>query len=101
MQTRSQTRKLLEDANANANVNANANTNTNANANANVNALYLNRRVLPDTILHSNLPRKKGQQYKITIDFDEASKAWRANKIPIGDGQFKYRGNLRFPASLR
>ena len=33
----------------------------------------------------------------ITIDFDEASKAWRANKIPIGDGQFKYKGNLRFP----
>ncbi len=77
MQTRSQTRKLLEDANANVS--------------------EKQRRVLPDTILHSNLPKKKGQQYAITIDFDEASKAWRANKIPIGDGQFKYRGNLRFP----
>jgi hypothetical protein len=72
MQTRSQTRKLLEEANANA-----------------------NRRVLPETILQNNLPKRKGPQYEITIDFDEASKAWRANKIPIGDGQFKYRGNLR------
>ena len=88
MQTRSQTRKLLEESNVNANANAEANE-------PKTNALDLNRRVLPDTILHSNLPKKKGQQYKITIDFDEASKAWRANKIPIGDGQFKYRGNLR------
>ena len=79
MQTRSQTKKLLEDANANANANA----------------LEKQRRVLPDTILHSNLPKKKGPQYEITIDFDEASKAWRANKIPIGDGQFKYKGNRR------
>jgi hypothetical protein len=86
MQTRSQTRKLLEESNANANAKANE---------ANTNALVLNRRVLPDTILYNNLPKKKGQQYKITIDFDEASKAWRANKIPIGNGQFKYKGNLR------
>ena len=91
MQTRSQIRKLLEKTNANAN----AKPLEEANANANANALDLNRRVLPDTILHSNLPKKKGQQYEITIDFDEASKAWRANKISIGDGQFKYRGNLR------
>ena len=80
MQTRSQTRKLLEEANANANAKANATG---------------QRRVLPETILHNNLPKRKGQQYAITIDFDEASKAWRANKIPIGDGQFKYKGNLR------
>jgi hypothetical protein len=78
MQTRSQTRKLLEEANANAKANATG-----------------QRRVLPETILHNNLPKRKGQQYAITIDFDEASKAWRANKIPIGDGQFKYKGNLR------
>jgi hypothetical protein len=93
MQTRSQTKKLLEEANANANVNANANANVNANA------LEKQHRVLPDTILHSNLPKKKGLQYEITIDFDEASKAWRANKIPIGDGQFKYKRNCRFPCN--
>jgi hypothetical protein len=93
MQTRSQTRKLLEEANANANANAKPKPLEETIA------LALNRRVLPDTILYNNLPKKKGQQYKITIDFDEASKAWRANKIPIGDGQFKYRGNLRFPCN--
>jgi hypothetical protein len=92
MQTRSQTRKLLEESNANANAKAKPNE-------PKTNVLDLNRRVLPDTILYNNLPKKKGQQYKITIDFDEASKAWRANKIPIGDGQFKYRGNLRFPCN--
>lgn len=87
MQTRSQTRKLLEESNANANAKPKPLEEAIA--------LDLNRRVLPDTILYNNLPKKKGQQYKITIDFDEASKAWRANKIPIGDGQFKYKGNLR------
>jgi len=91
MQTRSQTRKKLEEANANVK--------PKPLEEANANALALNRRVLPDTILYNNLPKKKGQQYKITIDFDEASKAWRANKIPIGDGQFKYKGNLRFPCN--
>ena len=95
MQTRSQTRKLLEATNVNVNANAKAKPLEEANTND----LVLNRRVLPDTILYNNLPKKKGQQYKITIDFDEASKAWRANKIPIGDGQFKYRGNLRFPCN--
>ena len=87
MQTRSQTRKLLEEENSKPKPLEEAI------------ALDLNRRVLPDTILYNNLPKKKGQQYKITIDFDEASKAWRANKIPIGDGQFKYRGNRRFPCN--
>ena len=32
-----------------------------------------------------------GKQYKINIDFDESSKAWRKNKIPLGEGMFKYR----------
>jgi hypothetical protein len=80
MQTRSQTKKLLEEVNAKPLEEVNVTG---------------QQRVLPDTILHSNLPKKKGQQYEIKIDFDEASKAWRVNKIPIGNGQFKYRGNLR------
>lgn len=29
--------------------------------------------------------------YKVTIDFDEASKAWRKNKISNGNGQFIYK----------
>lgn len=32
-----------------------------------------------------------GKQYKININFDESSKAWRKNKIPLGEGMFKYR----------
>ena len=28
--------------------------------------------------------------YKVDIDFDDASKAWRKNKVSIGNGNFKY-----------
>ena len=28
---------------------------------------------------------------KVDIDFDSASKAWRANKIPLENGMFRYR----------
>lgn len=30
------------------------------------------------------------QLYEVDIDFDDASKAWRANKKSIGNGQYKY-----------
>lgn len=33
-----------------------------------------------------------GKQYKVNIDFDESSKAWRKNKIKLGEGMFKYKG---------
>ena len=36
-----------------------------------------------------------GKQYKINIDFDESSKAWRKNKISLGEGMFKYKRMLR------
>jgi len=32
-----------------------------------------------------------GKQYKVNIDFDESSKAWRKNKIKLGEGMFKYK----------
>ena len=38
---------------------------------------------------------KRGKQYKINIDFDESSKAWRKNKIQLGEGMFKYKRMLR------
>ena len=28
--------------------------------------------------------------YEVNIDFDEASKAWRANKRSIGNGHYRY-----------
>ena len=38
---------------------------------------------------------EKGKQYKINIDFDDSSKAWRKNKISLGEGMFKYKRMLR------
>lgn len=29
-------------------------------------------------------------ELNVDIDFDKASEAWRENKIPIGNGTFKY-----------
>ena len=34
--------------------------------------------------IHQNL-------YEVDMDFDLASKAWRANKISIGNGEFVYK----------
>ena len=31
------------------------------------------------------------RQYIVNIDFDDASKAWRKNKIYLGEGMFKYK----------
>ena len=28
--------------------------------------------------------------YEVIIDFDEASEAWKANKVSIGNGSYKY-----------
>ena len=36
-----------------------------------------------------------GKQYVVNIDFDESSKAWRKNKISLGEGMFKYKRMLR------
>jgi len=38
---------------------------------------------------------EKGVQYKVSLDFDESSKAWRKNKIQLGEGMFKYKRPLR------
>jgi len=32
----------------------------------------------------------KAPLYEVNIDFDEASKAWKANKKSIGNGSYKY-----------
>ena len=38
---------------------------------------------------------EKGLQYKVDINFDESSKAWRKNKIKLGEGLLKYKRPLR------
>jgi hypothetical protein len=54
-------------------------------------------RSLPKTITEPRYLRKrKGQQYAVDIEFDEASREWRANKRAIGNGEFKYIKRTRF-----
>jgi hypothetical protein len=52
-------------------------------------------RILPESITSSYV-RRKGPTYTVDINFDEASNAWRVNKIPIGNGQFKYNKRVHF-----
>ena len=40
-------------------------------------------------LLPEKVPNKK--IYDVSIDFDEASKQWRKNKIHMGEGFFKYK----------
>ena len=37
------------------------------------------------------IPIDKKCLYDVMIDFDEASKSWRKNKISLGNGIFKYK----------
>ena len=54
-------------------------------------------RTLPKTITEPRYLRKrKGQQYAVDIDFDEASREWRANKRVLGNSEFKYIKRTRF-----
>ena len=63
----------------------------------------LEPRILPDTIKnvfyeseHTLYMPQYIQKplYDVDIDFDEASEAWRANKISIGNGQYKYKKRI-------
>ena len=42
---------------------------------------------LKDTLVITPKPK---QLYEVNIDFDEASRAWMANKKSIGNGHYKY-----------
>ena len=58
-------------------------------------------RTLPKTITKPRYLRKrKGRQYAVDIDFDEASREWRANKRALGNGEFKYIKRTTFPKGL-
>ena len=41
-------------------------------------------------LLPKKIP-KKWNTYNVIIDFDEASKEWRKNKISLGGGVFQYK----------
>ena len=34
---------------------------------------------------------EKSQIYEVNIDFDEASRQWRKNKVQLGEGMFMYK----------
>jgi len=64
----------------------------------------LEPRILPDSIKNVfyesehtlYMPQYlKKPLYDVDIDFDEASEAWRANKISIGNGQYKYKKHVK------
>ena len=42
-------------------------------------------------ILPEKIPKKNKGIYNVSIDFYEASKAWRKNKISLGGGVFQYK----------
>ena len=110
MQTRSQTRKLLNDPKnemfeipiVRLTEKATVKPTTEKPKTTKVSA-----RVLPDSIINGPttpincalyLPKYiQKPLYEVDIDFDEASEAWRSNKTSIGNGQYKYKGNRRFP----
>ena len=62
------------------------------------------KRVLPDSIkncMHKPIncalyiPKYiQKPVYEVDIDFDEASEAWRSNKISIGNGEYKYKKRI-------
>lgn len=57
-----------------------------------------NRRIVPDDNVVESQANRDYQEViptlrrssRISINFDEASKAWRSNKRSIGNGQFEY-----------
>ena len=42
-------------------------------------------------LLPKKIPKKKENTYNVDINFDEASKEWRKNKISLGGGVFQYK----------
>ncbi len=50
-------------------------------------------------LMHENIPERKEEHIEdkdkgmceVNIDFDEASRAWRKNKIHLGESGFRYK----------
>jgi hypothetical protein len=42
-------------------------------------------------LIPDKIPQKKEKGNEVVINFDEASKAWRKNKISLGEGWFRYK----------
>ena len=42
-------------------------------------------------LIPDKIPQKKYKENEVVINFDEASKLWRKNKISLGEGRFRYK----------
>jgi hypothetical protein len=42
-------------------------------------------------LIPDKIPQKKDKENEAVINFDEASEAWRKNKISLGEGWFRYK----------
>ena len=106
MQTRSQTRKLLLDPqNVMFEIPVSRATPI-AKPREKAKPIKASTRVLPDSIKNGPstpincalfLPKYMQKPlYDVDINFDEASEAWRSNKTSIGNGEYKYKKQVRF-----
>ena len=92
MQTRSQTRNLLL---------APTKETTNATKKEAPTKVLSTPRILPESIKNVfyeseyTLYMPQYLEKPLDIDFDEASKAWRENKVYIGNGSFRYKKNKK------
>ena len=43
-----------------------------------------------ETKINQTIYEPEEQPYEFVFDFDEASEAWKANKISIGNGSYRY-----------
>ena len=50
----------------------------------------MNRELFEPALRLPNI-NKNVQKYDVDIDFDEASRAWRSNKLLVGEGHFAYK----------
>lgn len=108
MQTRSQTRKLLLDPkNVMFEIPVPRETpREKPSAKAKAKPIKASTRVLPESIKNGPstpincalfLPKYMQKPlYDVDINFDEASEAWRSNKTSIGNGEYKYKKQVRF-----
>jgi hypothetical protein len=44
-----------------------------------------------NSIKQKNTSNEKNDKYQVDIDFDDASRAWRKNKISVGNGCYEYK----------
>ena len=52
--------------------------------------VYLNKDIEVEMNTRSQTKYDASSLYEVNIDFDEASEAWKQNKLSIGNGSYRY-----------